>query len=69
MNDDKLDSPKAIKAFLGGTDKLKFSVPKSNRNVVNHVLMVNLVIFALIPFIKAIRIKKKVFTISMRLMR
>ncbi|MDP3706088.1 MAG: hypothetical protein Q8R24_09285 [Legionellaceae bacterium] len=32
MNDDKLDSPKAIKAFLGGTDKLKFSVPKSNRH-------------------------------------
>lgn len=31
MNDDKLDSPKAIKAFLGGTDKLQFSVPKSNR--------------------------------------
>lgn len=31
MNDDKLDSPKAIKAFLGGADKLKFSVPKSNR--------------------------------------
>lgn len=30
MNDDELDSPKAIKAFLGGTDKLKFSVPKSN---------------------------------------
>ena len=31
MNDDKLDSPKAIRAFLGGADKLKFSVPKSNR--------------------------------------
>ena len=31
MNDDKLDSPKAIKAFLSGTNKLKFSVPKSNR--------------------------------------
>lgn len=31
MNDDKLDSPNAIKAFLGGADKLKFSVPKSNR--------------------------------------
>lgn len=30
MNDDELDSPKAIKAFLGGADKLKFSVPKSN---------------------------------------
>lgn len=31
MKDDKLDSPKAIKAFLEGADKLKFSVPKSNR--------------------------------------
>lgn len=30
MNDDELDSPKAIKVFLGGADKLKFSVPKSN---------------------------------------
>lgn len=30
MNDDELDSPQAIKAFLGGADKLKFSVPKSN---------------------------------------
>ena len=31
MNDDKLNSPKAIKSFWGGADKLKFSVPKSNR--------------------------------------
>lgn len=31
MNDDELNSPKAIKAFLGGTDKLLFSVPKSSR--------------------------------------
>jgi transposase InsO family protein len=31
MNDSELDSPKAIKTFLGGTDKLRFSVPKSNR--------------------------------------
>lgn len=31
MNDSELDSPKAIKAFLGGTDKLRFTVPKSNR--------------------------------------
>lgn len=31
MNDDKLDSPEAIKSFLGGTGKVKFSVPKSNR--------------------------------------
>jgi transposase InsO family protein len=31
MNDNELDSPKAIKAFLAGADKLKFSVPKSNR--------------------------------------
>ncbi|HBD7117411.1 TPA: transposase family protein [Legionella pneumophila] len=30
MNDDKLDSPEAIKAFLSGADKLKFSVPKAN---------------------------------------
>jgi len=29
MNDDKLDSPAAIKAFLGGTDKLEFKVPKA----------------------------------------
>ena len=31
MNDDKLDSPHAIKSFLGGADKLKFSVPKQKR--------------------------------------
>ena len=31
MNDEKLNSPKAIKSFLGGTDKLRFSVPKANR--------------------------------------
>lgn len=31
MNDNELDSPQAIKAFLGGVDKLKFSVPKANR--------------------------------------
>lgn len=31
MNDSELNSPKAIKAFLGGTDKLKFSVPKPMR--------------------------------------
>ena len=31
MNDDKLDSPAAIKAFLGGADKLEFKVPKANR--------------------------------------
>lgn len=31
MNDTKLDSPEAIKAFLGGTDKLDFQVSKSMR--------------------------------------
>ncbi len=31
MNDDKLDSPTAIKAFLGGADKLEFKVPKATR--------------------------------------
>ena len=31
MNDSKLDSPAAIKAFLGGTDKLEFQVPKAAR--------------------------------------
>jgi phenylalanine-4-hydroxylase len=31
MNDDKLNHSKAIKSFLDGTDKLKFSVPKPNR--------------------------------------
>jgi transposase InsO family protein len=31
MNDDKLDSPAAIKAFLGGTDKLEFKVSKAAR--------------------------------------
>jgi transposase InsO family protein len=31
MNDSKLDSPEAIKAFLGGTDKLGFEVSKSSR--------------------------------------
>src|SRR5665647_2664513 len=31
MNDDKLDSPTAIKAFLGGTDKLEFKVSKTAR--------------------------------------
>ncbi len=28
MNDDKLDSPSAIKTFLGGADKVEFKVPK-----------------------------------------
>ena len=31
MNDDKLDSPAAIKAFLGGTGKLEFKVSKAAR--------------------------------------
>lgn len=31
MNDDKLDSPTVIKAFLGGTDKLEFQVSKESR--------------------------------------
>ena len=31
MNDSELDSPGAIKAFLGGADKVKFSVSKENR--------------------------------------
>jgi len=31
MNDTKLDSPEAIKAFLGGTDNLDFQVSKSTR--------------------------------------
>ena len=31
MNDSKLDSPAAIKAFLGGTDKLEFQVAKASR--------------------------------------
>jgi transposase InsO family protein len=31
MNDDKLDSPAAIKAFLGGTYKLEFKVSKAER--------------------------------------
>ena len=31
MNDTKLDSPEAIKAFLGGTDKLEFQVSKATR--------------------------------------
>lgn len=31
MNDDKLDSPTAIKAFLGGTDKIEFTVSKAAR--------------------------------------
>jgi transposase InsO family protein len=31
MNDDKLDSPTAIKAFLGSADKLEFTVPKASR--------------------------------------
>ena len=31
MNDTKLDSPEAIKAFLGGTDKLDFQVSKTTR--------------------------------------
>ena len=31
MNDIKLDSPTAIKAFLGGTDKLEFQVAKASR--------------------------------------
>ena len=31
MNDTKLDSPEAIKAFLGGTDKLDFQVSKATR--------------------------------------
>lgn len=31
MNDIKLDSPEAIKAFLGGTDKLEFQVAKASR--------------------------------------
>src|SRR3990167_11090906 len=31
MNDDKLDSPAAIKAFLGGTNKLEFKVSKAAR--------------------------------------
>lgn len=31
MNDDKLDSPAAIKAFLGGTDKLELQVSKEAR--------------------------------------
>lgn len=30
MNDTKLDSPESIEAFLEGTDKLDFSVPKEN---------------------------------------
>ena len=31
MNDDKLDSPSAIRTFLGGTDKLQFQVSKATR--------------------------------------
>ena len=31
MSDTKLDSPEAIKAFLGGTDKLDFQVSKTTR--------------------------------------
>ena len=31
MNDNKLNSPEAIKAFLGGTDKLEFKVSKAAR--------------------------------------
>ena len=31
MNDTKLDSPEAIKAFLGGTNKLEFQVLKATR--------------------------------------
>jgi hypothetical protein len=31
MNDTKLDSPEAIKAFLGGTDNLDFQVSKATR--------------------------------------
>ena len=31
MNDTKLDSPEAIKAFLGGTDKLDFQMSKTTR--------------------------------------
>lgn len=31
MNDTKLDSPEAIKAFLGGADKLEFQVSKEQR--------------------------------------
>lgn len=38
-------------------------------SVVSHALMDNLVIFVLIRYIKAIRIKKKAFIISMLLTR
>ena len=31
MNDDKLNSPAAIKAFLDGTDKVEFKVSKEAR--------------------------------------
>lgn len=31
MNDDKLDSPEAIKSFLSGTDKINFQVSKTSR--------------------------------------
>ena len=31
MNDDKLDSPLAIKAFLAGADKLEFQLSKEER--------------------------------------